>query len=208
MEKVFMKYKDGKKRCCWTNPKSQAYIEYHDKEWGMPVHDDHKLFEMLILESFQAGLSWECVLNKREAFREAFDGFDVHKVSTYDEKKQAELKQNERIIRNQRKIAAAVTNAQIFLKIQKEYKSFSEYLWQFTDHKVIYETGKTSSELSDKISKDLKTRGMKFVGTTIIYSYLQAVGVIYSHEKTAFYGRKNHNTVFYSKYVKAYLNFY
>ena len=186
MEKVFMKYKDGKKRCCWTNPKSQAYIEYHDKEWGMPVHDDHKLFEMLILESFQAGLSWECVLNKREAFREAFDGFDVHKVSTYDEKKQAELKQNERIIRNQRKIAAAVTNAQIFLKIQKEYKSFSEYLWQFTDHKVIYETGKTSSELSDKISKDLKTRGMKFVGTTIIYSYLQAVGVIYSHEKDCF----------------------
>lgn len=170
MEKVFMKYKDGKKRCCWTNPKSQAYIE----------------FEMLILESFQAGLSWECVLNKREAFREAFDGFDVHKVSTYDEKKQAELKQNERIIRNQRKIAAAVTNAQIFLKIQKEYKSFSEYLWQFTDHKVIYETGKTSSELSDKISKDLKTRGMKFVGTTIIYSYLQAVGVIYSHEKDCF----------------------
>lgn len=159
MEKVFMKYKDGKKRCCWTNPKSQAYIEYHDKEWGMPVHDDHKLFEMLILESFQAGLSWECVLNKREA---------------------------ERIIRNQRKIAAAVTNAQIFLKIQKEYKSFSEYLWQFTDHKVIYETGKTSSELSDKISKDLKTRGMKFVGTTIIYSYLQAVGVIYSHEKDCF----------------------
>ena len=176
MEKVFMKYKDGKKRCCWTNPKSQAYIEYHDKEWGMPVHDDHKLFEMLILESFQAGLSWECVLNKREAFREAFDGFDVHKVSTYDEKKQAELKQNERIIRNQRKIVAAVTNAQIFLKIQKE----------FTDHKVIYETGKTSSELSDKISKDLKTRGMKFVGTTIIYSYLQAVGVIYSHEKDCF----------------------
>lgn len=152
----------------------------------MPVHDDHKLFEMLILESFQAGLSWECVLNKREAFREAFEGFDVHKVSTYDEKKQAELKQNERIIRNQRKIAAAVTNAQIFLKIQKEYKSFSEYLWQFTDHKVIYETGKTSSELSDKISKDLKTRGMKFVGTTIIYSYLQAVGVIYSHEKDCF----------------------
>ena len=124
--------------------------------------------------------------DKREAFREAFDGFDVHKVSTYDEKKQAELKQNERIIRNQRKIAAAVTNAQIFLKIQKEYKSFSEYLWQFTDHKVIYETGKTSSELSDKISKDLKTRGMKFVGTTIIYSYLQAVGVIYSHEKDCF----------------------
>ena len=91
-----MKYKDGKKRCRWTNPKSQAYIEYHDKEWGMPVHDDHKLFEMLILESFQAGLSWECVLNKREAFREAFDGFDVHKVSTYDEKKQAELKQNKK----------------------------------------------------------------------------------------------------------------
>ena len=165
-----MKYQDGKDRCCWANPKIQLYIDYHDKEWGVPVYDDHKLFEMLILESFQAGLSWECVLNKREAFREAFDGFDVYKISAYDENKQAQLKENEKIIRNQRKILAAVTNAQIFLKIQEEYGSFSNYLWQFTENEVIYETGKTSSELSDKISKDLKKRGMKFVGTTIIYS--------------------------------------
>ena len=181
-----MKYQDGKDRCFWANPKNQTYIDYHDKEWGVPVHDDHKLFEMLILESFQAGLSWECVLNKLEAFREAFDDFDVHKVSAYDEKKQTQLKQNEKIIRNQRKILAAVTNAQIFIKIQEEYGSFAKYLWQFTDDQVIYETGKTSSDLSDHISKDLKKRGMKFVGTTIIYSYLQAVGVIYSHEEGCF----------------------
>ena len=185
-----MKYQDGKDRCCWANPKNPLYIDYHDKEWGVPVHDDHKLFEMLILESFQAGLSWECVLNKREAFREAFDDFDIHKVSTYDEKKQAELKQNKGIIRNRRKISAAVTNAQIFIKIQKEYGSFSNYLWQFTDGKIIYETGKTTSELSDQISKDLKKRGMKFVGTTIIYSYLQAVGVICSHEEGCFLWKK------------------
>lgn len=181
-----MKYEDGKMRCCWANPNNPLYIEYHDKEWGVPVYDDHKLFEMLILESFQAGLSWECVLNKRDAFKEAFDDFDVQKVSTYDEKKQEELKQNKGIIRNQRKISAAVSNAAIFLNIQKEYGSFSEYLWQFTDHKIIHETGKTSSELSDQISKDLKKRGMKFVGTTIIYSYLQAVGVIESHEEGCF----------------------
>lgn len=185
-EAISMKYQDGKDRCFWVNPKNQIYIDYHDKEWGVPVHDDHKLFEMLILESFQAGLSWECVLNKREAFREAFDDFDVQKISTYDEKKQARLKQNERIIRNQRKISAAVTNAQIFIKIQEEYGSFAKYLWQFTNEQVIYETGKTSSDLSDQISKDLKKRGMKFVGTTIIYSYLQAVGVIYSHEEGCF----------------------
>lgn len=181
-----MKYEDGKMRCCWVNPKNPLYVDYHDNEWGVPVYDDHKLFEMLILESFQAGLSWECVLNKREAFREAFDDFDVQKVSTYDEKKQKELKQNKKIIRNQRKISAAVSNAAVFLDIQKEYGSFSKYLWQFTDHNVIYETGQTSSALSDCISKDLKKRGMKFVGTTIIYSYLQAVGIIFSHEKECF----------------------
>ena len=185
-----MKYSDGKCRCCWVNPKNLTYMDYHDKEWGVPVHDDHKLFEMLILESFQAGLSWECVLNKREAFRKAFDAFDVHKVSTYDQNKQAALKQNEGIIRNQRKISAAVVNAQIFLEIQKEYGTFANYLWKFTDNKVIYETGKNSSELSDHISKDLKKRGMKFVGTTIVYSYLQAVGVIYSHEKGCFLWKK------------------
>ena len=163
-EDIFMKYNDGKDRCSWANPKNPIYIDYHDKEWGVPVYDDHKLFEMLILESFQAGLSWECVLNKREAFREAFDDFDVYKVSAYDEEKQAQLKENKGIIRNQRKISAAVSNATIFMKIQEEYGTFSEYLWKFTDHEIIHETGKTSSELSDQISKDLKKRGMKFVG--------------------------------------------
>ena len=178
-----MQWNDGKQRCFWANPNNEKYIEYHDHEWGIPVHDDHKLFEMLILEGFQAGLSWECVLNKREAFREAFDQFEVEKVREYDEEKMLELKDNPGIIRNMRKIQAAVTNAQVFCRIQEEYHSFSEYLWNWTDGKVIYEKGVTSSPLSDRISKDLKKRGMKFVGTTIIYSYLQAVGVIYSHEE-------------------------
>ena len=178
-----MQWNDGKQRCFWANPNNEKYIEYHDHEWGIPVHDDQKLFEMLILEGFQAGLSWECVLNKREAFREAFDQFEVEKVREYDEEKMLELKNNPGIIRNIRKIQAAVTNAQVFCRIQGEYHSFSEYLWHWTDGKVIYEKGVTSSPLSDRISKDLKKRGMKFVGTTIIYSYLQAVGVIYSHEE-------------------------
>ena len=181
-----MIYKDNKIRCKWANPKNELYISYHDKEWGQPVYDDHKLFEMLILESFQAGLSWECVLNKREAFREAFDQFDLDKVCDYDEEKMLELQNNPAIIRNRLKIKAAVTNANIFKDIVKEYGSFSDYLWGFTNHQVVYENDKTSSLLSDTISDDLKKRGMKFVGTTIIYSYLQAVGVIYSHEDECF----------------------
>ena len=181
-----MLYKDNKIRCKWANPKNELYISYHDKEWGRPVYDDHKLFEMLILESFQAGLSWECVLNKREAFREAFDQFDLDKVCDYDEEKMLELQNNPAIIRNRLKIKAAVANANIFKDIVKEYGSFSDYLWGFTNHQVVYENDKTSSLLSDKISDDLKKRGMKFVGTTIIYSYLQAVGVIYSHEDECF----------------------
>lgn len=181
-----MPNKDNKIRCKWANPKNERYISYHDKEWGQPVYDDHKLFEMLVLESFQAGLSWECVLNKREAFREAFDQFDLDKVCAYDEDKMLELINNPAIIRNRLKIKAAVTNANIFREIVKEYGSFSDYLWGFTNHQVIYENDKTSSQLSDKISDDLKKRGMKFVGTTIIYSYLQAVGVIYSHEERCF----------------------
>ena len=185
-----MQWNDGKQRCFWANPNNEKYIEYHDHEWGIPVHDDQKLFEMLILEGFQAGLSWECVLNKREAFREAFDQFEVEKVREYDEEKMLELKNNPGIIRNMRKIQAAVTNAQVFCRIQGEYHSFSEYLWHWTDGKVIYEKGVTSSPLSDRISKDLKKRGMKFVGTTIIYSYLQAVGVIYSHEEGCYLEHK------------------
>lgn len=173
---------DHKARCIWANPKNELYIKYHDEEWGVPVHDDRRLFEMLILESFQAGLSWECVLNKREAFRKAFDGFDLDKVCDYDEVKMEALKQDTGIIRNGRKIKAAVDNARIFRDIVEEYGSFDAYLWGYTQGEVIYENDKVSSPLSDAISKDLKKRGMTFVGTTIIYAYLQAVGVINSHE--------------------------
>ncbi|MCI5732074.1 MAG: DNA-3-methyladenine glycosylase I [Eubacterium sp.] len=183
-------YKDGRSRCFWANPKNERYIRYHDEEWGQPVYDDKKLFEMLILESFQAGLSWECILNKREAFREAFDGFDLKKVCGYQEEQVERLMQNKEIIRNRRKITASIKNANIFLEIQKEFGSFSDYLWHFTGHEVIYETGKTTSELSDTVSADLYKRGMRFVGSTIIYSYLQAVGIIYSHEDGCYLSRE------------------
>ena len=179
-------WSDGKMRCGWANPKNERYIRYHDEEWGVPVYDDRKLFEMLLLECFQAGLSWECVLNKREAFREAFDNFDPDKVCSYDEAKLETLKSNPGIIRNSLKIQAAVTNARVFRQIRQECGTFSNYLWGWTGAKVIYERGKTSSPLSDAVSKDLKKRGMKFVGTTIIYSYLQAVGLIYSHDENCF----------------------
>ena len=186
---MWMKWADGKMRCDWANPKNERYICYHDEEWGVPVHDDQKLLEMLILECFQAGLSWECVLNKRDAFRKAFDGFDLEKICAYHEDKLEMLRNNPEIIRNRLKIQAAVINAQAFHKIQKEYGSFSEYLWHWTDGRVIQETGKTSSELSDTISKDLKKYGMKFVGTTVVYAYLQAIGVIWSHEDECFCSR-------------------
>lgn len=181
-----MEWQDGKTRCCWANPKNKRYVCYHDEEWGVPVHDDGKLFEMLILECFQAGLSWECVLNKREAFREAFDDFDLEKVCAYDAEKIENLKNNPGIIRNRLKIEAAVTNAQVFFEMKKKYGSFAAYLWHWTEGNIIYETGQTTSELSDRISKDLKKQGMKFVGSTVIYAYLQAVGVINSHEQGCF----------------------
>lgn len=184
-----MEWKDGRNRCFWANPKNSAYIRYHDEEWGIPVHDDRKLFEMLVLESFQAGLSWECVLNKREAFRAAFDGFDPEKVSRYKEEDEERLFQDSGIIRNRRKIRAAVHNAEVFLKIRQEFGSFDAYLWSWTEGRIIYECGNTRSELSDRVSKDLKKRGMSFVGSTIIYSYLQAVGVIYSHDEECFLNR-------------------
>ena len=167
-------------RCKWCNLKNEKYIEYHDKEWGVAIYDDKHLYEMLILESFQAGLSWECVLNKREDFRKAFDNFEIDKVSDYDEKKVQELLKNENIIRNKLKINAAINNSKIFKDIQKEYGSFYNYLKTFSNDIILYETDKTTNELSDKISKDLQKRGMKFVGSTIIYSYLQAIGIIYS----------------------------
>ena len=176
----------NKKRCKWCNLKNELYIKYHDEEWGVLNLDEHYLFEMLILESFQAGLSWECVLNKREAFREAFDNFDIEKVVKYDEAKILELLENDKIIRNKLKIKSAISNAKIFKEIQKEYGSFRAYLATYTSEKVVYEVDKTTSELSDVISKDLKKRGMKYVGSTIIYSYLQAIGIIYSHDKECY----------------------
>ena len=174
-------------RCRWVDLKSPIYIKYHDEEWGVPKYDDKELFELLILESFQAGLSWITVLKKREDFRKAFDNFDVDKVSKYDENKILELLKNEGIIRSRQKIEAAVKNAQIYKEIQKEFGSFSSYIWSFTDGKIIKNTTdkfEVSTPLSDKVSKDLKRRGMKYTGTVIIYSYLQAIGVVNDHETT------------------------
>ena len=173
-------------RCKWCNLKNPKYIEYHDNEWCKLNLDDKYLFEMLILESFQAGLSWECVLNKRESFKECYDSFDLDKVCNYDEIKINELINNKDIIRNRLKIRASINNAKIFRNIINEYGTFHNYLKQFTDDKIIYEIDKTTNELSDKISNDLIKRGMKFVGSTIIYSYLQAIGIIYSHDKDCF----------------------
>jgi len=176
------------KRCFWANPYNPLYLAYHDEEWGEPCHDERMLFEMLILEGFQAGLSWECVLNKREAFREAFDNFDVQKVAKYDIDKLTSLADNPKIIRNKLKINASVINANTFIKIQKEFGSFDKYIWGFTNGQIIYEPCdiRTTSPLSDTISKDMKKRGMKFVGSTIIYSYLQAIGVINGHLEGCF----------------------
>ncbi len=175
-----------KVRCKWVNNKNILYIKYHDEEWGIPCYDDKHLYEMLILESFQAGLSWECILNKRGAFKKAYDDFEIDKVCNYDTNKVNELLKDKNIIRNKLKILASINNSKIFREIQKEYNSFSNYIWSFTDNKIIYELDKTKSDLSDKISSDLKKRGMKFVGTTIIYSYLQAIGIINSHELECF----------------------
>ncbi len=177
---------DEKKRCAWCNPKNPKYIEYHDLEWGQARFDDAYLYEMLILESFQAGLSWECVLNKREAFRQAYDGFSFRSVSAYGTEKIEELLQNKAIIRNRLKIRASIQNSRVFNGIVSEYGSFYVYLKTFVGQEILYETNKTRNELSDAISADLQKRGMKFVGSTIIYSYLQAIGLICSHEKECF----------------------
>ena len=177
-------------RCKWCNEKNKKYVEYHDKEWGILNTEDKYLFEMLILESFQAGLSWECVLNKREAFRKSYDNFDIDKIINYDDKKIEELINNKDIIRNKLKIKSSINNAKIFKQISEEYKGFYNYLKTFTKGDVIYENDKTTSNLSDNISQDLQKRGMKFVGSTIIYSYLQAIGVINSHDDTCDYKNK------------------
>lgn len=179
-----------RQRCHWCNIKNPAYVKYHDEEWGVLRLDDAYLFEMLVLESFQAGLSWECVLNKRQAFREAFDGFRAESVSAFDGDKIAKLMENKGIIRNKLKIGATVKNAAIFRSIVKEYGSFRAYLLEYWNGETVTESDKTSSPLSDVISADLYRRGMRFVGTTIIYSYLQAVGIINSHEKECFLHKK------------------
>lgn len=180
-------------RCKWCNLNNPKYIDYHDHEWCKPNFDDRYLFEMLILESFQAGLSWECVLNKRENFKRALDDFDIDKISNYDDKKIEELLKDKEIIRNKLKIKASINNSKIFKNIQKEYGTFHNYLKSFTKDTILYETGKTTNDLSDQLSKDLQKRGMRFVGSTIIYSYLQAIGVIYSHEEDCFMYKNESN---------------
>ena len=173
-------------RCSWCG-NDELYIKYHDEEWGVPVHDDRKHFEFLVLESAQAGLSWLTVLRKRENYRKAYDNFDAKKVSEYDEAKVGELMQNAGIIRNRRKIEASINNAKRFLEIQKEFGSFDKYIWSFVDNKIVKNRWKditevpATSELSDKVSKDLKNRGFKFLGSTIIYAHLQATGLINDH---------------------------
>ena len=174
------------KRCKWCNLNNPIYVEYHDKEWGILNSNDGYLFEMLILESFQAGLSWECVLNKREFFKRAYDNFDINKICLYDDKKISELLNDENIIKNKLKIKASIKNAIIFKEIQKEYGTFYNYLKSFTKGRVIYEFDKTTNDLSDAISIDLKKIVMNFVVSTIIYSYLQAIGIINSHDKNCF----------------------
>lgn len=183
---------DGRARCSWVNLKNPRYIAYHDTEWGVPSHDDRHLFEMLVLESFQAGLSWECILNKRDAFRIAFDNFDYQKIAAYTQDKLDELANNKAIVRNRLKIKAAVGNARVFLRIRAEYGTFAEYIWHFTSGKQIVDRDGVlcaTSPLSDAVSCDLQKRGMRFVGSTIIYSYLQAIGVIDDHEPTCDFGK-------------------
>jgi len=177
------------KRCAWAQDVPAIYKAYHDEEWGVPLRDDQKLYEMFLLETFQAGLSWITILKKRENFRAAFDNFDPIKIAAYDEEKVAALMLDAGIIRNRRKITAAVTNAAIFLDIARDFGSFSDYLWGFTGGVTVKNTSgipPTRSELSDAISRDLTKRGMRFVGSVTIYSYLQAVGVVNDHAPDCF----------------------
>lgn len=180
-----------KKRCFWVSD-DPLYIEYHDNEWGVPVYDDDKLFEFLMLETFQAGLSWITILKKRENFRKAFDNFDYKKIAKYSEGKYEELLQDAGIIRNKLKIKATITNAQLFMKVQEEFGSFSKYIWDFTNGKPIInkfekrEEVPATTELSDAISKDLKKRGFKFVGSTVIYAHMQATGMVNDHTTDCF----------------------
>ncbi len=189
-----------KKRCKWVTD-SQIYIDYHDKEWGVPVYDDNKLFEFLILETFQAGLSWITILRKRENFRKAFDNFDYNKIANYSNEKYEQLLSDSGIVRNKLKIKASITNANAFIKIKKEFGSFSKYIWQFVENKPINNNYKTikdlpaKTELSDRISNDLKKRGFKFVGSIVIYAHMQATGMVNDHTTDCF----RHNELLNSK---------
>ncbi|WP_299249939.1 DNA-3-methyladenine glycosylase I [uncultured Lacinutrix sp.] len=180
-----------KHKCGWCVG-DDLYEAYHDNEWGVPVYDDHQLFEFLILETFQAGLSWITILRKRENFREAFDFFDYKKIANYNEDKKQELLQNAGIIRNKLKVKSAITNAQAFMEIQKEFGSFSKYIWAFVDNKTIknkvkiYKDAPANTPLSDALSKDLKKRGFKFVGSTVMYAFMQATGMVNDHEAECF----------------------
>ena len=180
-----------KNRCGWAGTE-EIYVKYHDEEWGVPVKDDARQFEFLILETFQAGLSWITILRKRENFRKALDNFDYKKIAQYNEDKIQSLLQDEGIIRNQLKVRATVTNAQLFMKIQEEFGSFTDYIWGFVNHVPVNEKRKSlkevppTTELSDRISKDLKKRGFKFVGSTVIYAHLQATGIVNDHVMDCF----------------------
>ena len=173
-------------RCSWVNLNNSLYVKYHDEEWGELKTTDQELFELLILEMHQAGLSWETILKKRNNYHKAFDNFNIDKIIKYDEDKINSLMNNKGIIRNKRKILATINNAKIFKDIVTEYGSFYNYLLTFTKNKIFIGEYKITNSLSDAISKDLKMKGMSFVGSTIIYSYLQAIGIINDHEKTCF----------------------
>lgn len=192
-----MDIKDEKiiSRCAWVT-EDQIYQDYHDKEWGVPLHDDRRLFEMLVLEGMQAGLSWLTVLRKREAFRMAFDGFDIDKVIDYDQDKIDSLMENKDIIRNRLKIESAIRNARAFKKVQEQFGSFDAFIWSYVGNEPIFNEFSSLSDipanspLSDKISKDLKKMGFNFVGSTIIYAYMQSIGMVNDHTKDCYlYGR-------------------
>jgi DNA-3-methyladenine glycosylase I len=179
------------KRCSWANPANPLYLEYHDHEWGVPCHDETRLFEMLNLEGAQAGLSWETILNKRETYRAAFDNWDAEKIALYGPDKVAELLANPGIVRNKLKVAAAITNAQAYLRLRAEGSSLDKYLWDFVGGKQIVnsftrETRPAKTELAERISKDLAKRGFKFVGATIVYAYMQGIGMVDDHDVDCF----------------------
>ncbi len=182
----------GQSRCPWAEDVSELYARYHDTEWGVPIHDDSKLFEFLLLEGAQAGLSWSTILNKREGYRKAFAGFDPVKIARFSEKKILSLLENPAIVRNRLKVRSAVTNARAFLTLQKEHGSFDEYQWNFVGGKPIQNRWKSmkdipaTSPVSDALSEDLKKRGFKFVGSTIIYAHMQAVGMVNDHLVSCF----------------------